>query len=123
MGAPSKSVIIILQSRFLGLLPLLSGLLIGGCLVYCAVWWIPHPMALGDLDCSPSCWAYCVTQSPLWAAVTVIFSAELCAIGILITVSPTPRRHLTALIVGIITFPTGFLAMIPWLTSRLQHPA
>ena len=108
--------------RFLGLLPLLSGLFIGGCLVYCAVWWIPHPMVLGDLDCSPACWAYCATQNPLWAAVTAILSAELCAIGILITFSPTLRRRLAALIVGIVTLPTGFLAMLPWFIFRLRPP-
>jgi hypothetical protein len=56
----------------------------------------------------------------LWLAVTAVLSAELCAVGILLLVRPTPRRLLTAFLAGLLTLPAGLPAMVPWL---LEHYA
>ena len=94
-----------------------SGLLIGACLVYCAVWWIPHPMTIADPDCSVTCWAYCATQSPFWGALTAVLAAGLFLGGILILLRKE-QGLIASLVLGILTLPTGILAVVPFAFNR-----
>ena len=105
------------HQHLLGLLPITSGLLIGACLVYCTIWWIPHPMTFADPDCSIACWAYCATQNPLWGTLTAVLAAGLCFGGILI-LSRKKQGLKISLVLGILTLPTGFLAAIPFALIR-----
>mgnify|MGYP001181202399 CR=1 FL=1 len=110
------------RNHLLGLLPTTGGLLIGACLVYCAVWWFPHSMTIVDPDCSITCWAYCATQSPFWGTLTGMLAAGLCFGGILILLRKEYGIE-TSLVLGILTLPTGLLAVVPFAFNRwsLSH--
>jgi hypothetical protein len=94
-------------------LPLISGGIVIGCLVYCRFWWTPHPMGLGDPDCSIICWLFCRTMNPLWFYLGILFSSTSLLAGIMMRYNKRQARLIT-LIAGILIIPTGLLNFISY---------
>ena len=99
--------------RWIWLLPLISGGIVLGCLVYCRFWWTPTSMGLSDPDCSIICWLFCSTMNPLWFNLGILFSSTSLLGGIMMRYN-IRRARLMTLIGGILIFPTGLINLIPY---------
>jgi hypothetical protein len=99
--------------RKMWLLPLVSGGIVLGCLVYCRFWWTPVPMGLTDPDTSVICWLFCSTMNPLWFNAGVLFSSASFLGGIMMRYHKQGARLIT-LIGGILIIPTGLINLIPY---------
>lgn len=99
------------------LLPLVSGGMVLICLVYCRVWWTPHPMTLGDPDESIVCWMFCKTMSNLWFALGLLCSLLSISGGVMIRSNSKPGK-MAVLISGILILPAGLLNFVPLLVSN-----
>jgi len=98
--------------------PILSGVLVAACLVYCRFWWMPHPMTWRDGDCSIICWFYCATMSLGWLMTGFAVSLTSVYAGVF-----SAKLKLNAgwlnLILGCLLFPTGILNLYSaWLVHR-----
>jgi hypothetical protein len=97
--------------RWTWLLPLVSGGIVLGCLVYCRFWWTPAPMGFGDPDTSIICWLFCKTLNPLWFYLGMVF----CLFSFYGSIMMRFRRKkagILTLIGGVLIIPAGFLNLI-----------
>jgi len=106
-----------LLTRYGWLSPLISGGMVLICLVYCRIWWTPHPMTLGDPDESVICWMFCSTMSNVWFSLGLIFALLSITGGIMMR-SEFRQGKTLALIGGILLLPVGCINFIPLLVSR-----
>ncbi len=97
--------------RWLWLLPLISGGVVLGCLVYCRIWWTPAPMGIGDPDCSVVCWMFCRTMNNVWFALGVLFSF-ISLQGSVMMLFHMRRARMVTLVGGILILPSGLLNLI-----------
>lgn len=104
--------------RHLALLPVAAGTAILGCLVYCAVWWDPHPMTRTDLDCSWACWGFCATLSPFWGSIAALLALGLIVGGLGEWRQPGRWVRWT-LVFGLLTLPFGAAGFAPLVARHL----
>jgi hypothetical protein len=97
--------------RWLWLLPLISGGIVLGCLVYCRLWWTPVPMGIGDPDCSVVCWMFCSTMNNFWFALGVLFSF-ISLHGSVMMLFNMRRARMVTLVGGLLILPSGLLNLI-----------
>ncbi|HBY98588.1 MAG: hypothetical protein M5U01_43585 [Ardenticatenaceae bacterium] len=95
-------------------LPVVAGLFIVVCGLYCLVWW-PKPPAprIVEPDAAILCWLYCgVFMTWPWAAATMINGIALVAAGGLLG-RPGTRQigAWLALVAGLVAFPLGILGV------------
>jgi len=99
------------------LLPLLSGGIVMGCLVYCRFWWTPRPMSLTDPDFSIICWLFCRTMNPFWFYLGILISSLSLLAGIMMRYKRKGAKPIT-LLTGILNIPTGLLNFISYYYYR-----
>ncbi len=103
------------------LFPVFSGFIVISCVVYCLIWWQPHPMTIFDVDCSIVCWNFCRTMSKFWAAVAIIVASLSVLSGILFKFKSKYAIALAAFS-GVLTLPVGVLPLITiWLNRNSNH--
>ena len=103
--------------KWLWFLPLLSGGIVLGCLIYCRFWWTPVSMGLWDPDCSIICWLFCNTMNLRWFYLGVLFSSASLLAGMMMRYNISGAR-LINLISGILIVPAGLINLIPYFYSR-----
>ena len=103
--------------RYSWLMPLVSGGMVLICLIYCRIWWTPHPMTLGDPDESIICWMFCSTMNNFWFSLGVLFSLLSITGGVMIR-SDFRQGKTLASIGGILLLPVGFINFIPLYVSK-----
>jgi len=89
-------------------LPLLSGVIVLGCLIYCRFWWTPSPMGFTDPDTSVVCWLFCKTQNTFWFYLGVLFSFLSILSGMMWRLG-TKHAGWFMFITGLLIAPTGFI--------------
>lgn len=100
------------------LFPVFNGFIVISCVVYCLIWWQPHPMTIFDVDCSIVCWNFCRTMSKFWAAVAIIVAGISISSGILFKMK-NKYAIVTATLSGILTLPLGILPLLTiWLNRK-----
>lgn len=100
------------------LFPVFSGFIVISCVVYCLIWWQPHPMTIFDVDCSIVCWNFCRTMSKFWAAVAIIVASLSVLSGILFKLRSNYAIALAAFS-GVLTLPVGVLPLFTiWLNRN-----
>jgi hypothetical protein len=100
------------------LFPIFSGFIVISCVVYCLIWWQPHPMTIFDVDCSFVCWNFCRTMSKLWAAIAIIVASLSVFSGILFKLR-NKYAIVTAAFSGVLTLPVGVLPLLTiWLNRK-----
>ena len=94
------------------LFPIFSGSIVISCVVYCAMWWKPHPMTIFDVDCSIVCWNFCRTMSNTWASIAILVASISILSGIFFKLN---NKYATALSLfsGIFTLPVGIMTLFP----------
>lgn len=95
-------------------LPTLAGFIIAGCALYCLVWWHkPVGPRIFEPDVSILCWLYCgVFMTWEWAIAAMLNGLALVAAGGLLGRADTRRAGAwLALVMGVVGFPTGVLAI------------
>jgi hypothetical protein len=103
--------------RFNWLLPLVSGGIVIGCLLYCRVWWTPHPMSLTDPDCSIVCWMFCNTMSNFWLSLGILFSLVSIIGGAMMRFN-VKSAMLVTIMGGVLIVPSGLINLIPIYIAR-----
>ena len=110
-----------LLTRFSWLMPLITGAMVLSCLVYCRIWWTPHPMTLNDPDESILCWMFCSTMKNAWFTLGII-CALLSITGAVMMRSESRHAKKLAIVAGILLLPIGLINFIPLLTSGKKAP-
>lgn len=98
------------------LFPIFSGSIVITCVVYCAMWWKPHPMTILDVDCSIVCWNFCRTMSNTWASIAILVAAISILSGILFKLK-NKYATVLSLFSGILTLPVGIMTLFPLLLN------
>ncbi len=98
-------------------LPLLSGGVVLGCLLYCRFWWTPVPMGFTDPDTSVVCWLFCRTLNTFWFYLGVLFSSFSILSGIIYRFR-TKQAGWFLFITGLLIAPTGFINLVSFYFFR-----
>jgi hypothetical protein len=98
-------------------LPILSGVIVLSCLIYCRFWWTPMPMGLTDPDTSVVCWLFCKTQNTFWFYLGVLFAFFSISSGIMWRFG-TKHTKWTLFITGLLIAPTGFINLVSFYFYR-----
>lgn len=106
-----------LLNRYGWLLPVISGSMVLACLVYCRIWWTPHPMTLTDPDESIICWMFCSTMNNAWFSLGLLL-ALLSITGAVMMRSESRHAKTLAIVTGILLLPIGLINFIPLLPKK-----
>ncbi|OGL41462.1 MAG: hypothetical protein A2043_01465 [Candidatus Schekmanbacteria bacterium GWA2_38_9] len=101
-----------IKQRF-GYLPIISGILVLACGIYCMVCWEPvYPLTFYQPDIGITCWLYCSTMNQ-WIGTINLLAGFLSIIGgILLLTRKKKTGSYLSLISGIATFPAGILGIM-----------
>jgi len=100
------------EQRF-GYLPIIAGILVLTCGIYCMIWWEPmYPLTFYQPDISITCWLYCATMNPWIGGVNLLTGVISLIGGIFLLMKRNRTGSYLALISGIVTFPIGILGIV-----------